>query len=129
MQARLWSREWQCQPELQAAVIRSGFKFQSPCSFSPRSQLSGSCHVPAAWFLAGAYKDSDKRHELNEIKNEVKYEMVKKDMEIVKKDMEIASWKAEANFMASKVRAVGRYRGMCDLLPHGSTVHGSTVHC
>ena len=36
--------------------------------------------------------------------------MMKKDMEVAKKDMEVAAWKAEANFMASKVRA-GR---MCD---------------
>ena len=72
--------------------------------------MGGSCHVTAAWFLAGAYKDSERRHEVNEIKNENKYEMVKKDMEVAKKDMEVAAWKAEANFMASKVRA-GR---MCD---------------
>ena len=80
--------------------------------------MGGSCHVTAAWFLAGAYKDSERRHEVNEIKNENKYEMMKKDMEVAKKDMEVvakkdmevAAWKAEANFMASKVRA-GR---MCD---------------
>ena len=69
--------------------------------------MGGSCHVTAAWFLAGAYKDSERRHEVNEIKNENKYEMVKKDMEVAKKDMEVAAWKAEANFMASKVRAGG----------------------
>ena len=67
--------------------------------------------VSAAWYLTVTYKDNERRHDLNEIKNEllkketdVKQELLKKDMEMQKKDMEVAMWKAEANFMASKVR-------------------------
>ena len=59
----------------------------------------------------------EKSHEISgQIKNKLKYEMAD---EMVKKDMEVATWKAKANFLASKVRAVrvGRYRGMCNLQP------------
>ena len=45
-------------------------------------------------------KDTDVKQEL--LKKDM--EMQKKDMEMQKKDMEVAMWKAEANFMASKVR-------------------------
>ena len=67
--------------------------------------------VSAAWYLTVTHKDNERRHDLNEIKNEllkketdVKQELLKKDMEMQRKDMEVAMWKAEANFMASKVR-------------------------
>lgn len=68
--------------------------------------------LSTAWILTGVYKDRERRHEVNEIRNRHKYEMVKKDMEMMKQDMELAARKAEANFMASKVRVVrvGRYR-------------------
>ena len=58
----------------------------------------------AAWYITGAYKDSERRHEVNEIRNEKASQILQKDMEVVKKDMEVAMWKAEAKFMASKVR-------------------------
>jgi|LauGreStaDraftv2_3_1035109.scaffolds.fasta_scaffold129754_1 hypothetical protein len=50
----------------------------------------------AAWIIAGIYKDNEKKHEINEKKHEIN--------EIINQKMhEVAAWKAEANFMASKV--------------------------